>query len=94
MPTTHCASLLAALQDLSDPRHRRGVRHPFVSLLALTLLGLICRQTDFAAIARWANRYWADLQREGGHASSGLPPRCRRSLQAATRLGRGREGRE
>jgi hypothetical protein len=28
----------------------------------LTLLGLICRQTDFAAIARWARRYWGELR--------------------------------
>lgn len=61
MDTRPADSLLAALQVLSDPRRRRGVRHPFAGLLALTLLGLICRQTDFAAIARWARRYWADL---------------------------------
>src|SRR5437588_6760737 len=39
-------TLLAALQDLTDPRCRRGVRHPFAAVLALTFLGLLCRRTD------------------------------------------------
>ena len=54
-------SLLAAFARLTDPRHRRGVRHPFHSLLALTFLGLLCRQADFASISRWARRHWAEL---------------------------------
>jgi hypothetical protein len=29
--------------------------------LALTFLGLLCRQTDFATIARWAKTHWALL---------------------------------
>lgn len=57
-----CDSLLGAFARLSDPRHRRGVRHPFAGLLALTFLGLICRQADFAAIARWARRHWTQLR--------------------------------
>jgi hypothetical protein len=58
---TTADSLLAAFARLTDPRHRRGVRHPFPSLLALTFLGLLCRQADFASIARWARRHWGDL---------------------------------
>src|SRR5438128_11421731 len=54
-------SLLAALQGLTDPRCRRGVRHPFAGVLALTFLGLLCRQTDFATLARWAKAHWAAL---------------------------------
>jgi DDE_Tnp_1-associated len=57
-----CLSLLDAMQRLTDPRQRRGVRHPFSSLLALTLLGLLCRQSDFSSIARWAKQYWAKLR--------------------------------
>ncbi len=52
---------MAAFAGLSDPRHRRGVRHPFAGLLALTFLGLLCRQTDFASIARWARRHRDEL---------------------------------
>ena len=56
------ASLLAAFQGLTDPRHRRGVRHPFPGLLAVIFLGLLSRQPDFASIARWAKRHWPTLK--------------------------------
>lgn len=59
--STH-ASLLDAFGRITDPRHRRGVRHPFDSLRALTFLGLLCRQVDFAAIARWAKDHWSQLR--------------------------------
>ena len=62
MPAAPAASLLEALHALTDPRHRRGVRHPFASALALTFLGLLCRQADFAAIARWARQRWGALR--------------------------------
>ena len=55
-------SLLAAFTRLTDPRHRRGVRHPFPGLLATLFLGLLCRQPDFASIARWAKRHWPALK--------------------------------
>lgn len=56
------ASLLAAFQQLTDPRHRRGIRHPFPGLLAVIFLGLLSRQPDFASIARWAKRHWPVLK--------------------------------
>jgi hypothetical protein len=55
-------SLLGAFQRLTDPRHPRGVRHPFAGLLATIFLGLLSRQADFASIARWARRHWAVLK--------------------------------
>jgi hypothetical protein len=62
MSAPPAVTLLAALQRLTDPRCRRGVRHPFAAVLALTFLGLLCRQTDFAAIARWARAHWDALR--------------------------------
>lgn len=62
MPPASAPTLLAALHSLTDPRCRRGVRHPFDAVLALTFLGLLCRQTDFATIARWAQAHWPALQ--------------------------------
>jgi len=59
MPPT--PALLATFRRLTDPRARRGVRHPFPALLALTFLGLLCRQADFATLARWARAHWALL---------------------------------
>ena len=73
MPTPACDSLLAAFTRLTDPRHRRGVRHPFAGLLALTFLGLLCRQTDFASIARWARRHWDQLREPLGFTRGYAP---------------------
>jgi DDE_Tnp_1-associated/Transposase DDE domain len=56
------ASLLDAFHQIADPRKPRGVRHPFTSMLALTFLGLLCRQTDFASLQRWAKDHWRVLK--------------------------------
>ena len=62
MSRAACDSLLSAMQRLTDPRQRRGRRHPFSGLLSLTLLGLLCRQPDFLSIARWAGDHWDKLK--------------------------------
>ena len=46
------ASLLDAFDQIADPR--KPLRPSFTSMLALTFLGLLCRQTDFASLQRWA----------------------------------------
>lgn len=56
------ASLLDAFSQIDDPRKARGVRHPFTAILTLTFLGLLCRQTDFASLQRWAEDHWRILQ--------------------------------
>jgi len=56
------ASLLDAFAQVDDPRKPRGVRHPFTSILALAFLGLLCRETDFACLRRWAADHWATLR--------------------------------
>jgi len=66
-------SLLDAMQRLTDPRKRRGVRHPYPALLALTLLGLLCRQSDFTSIARWAKQYWHRLKAPLGFTRKHAP---------------------
>jgi hypothetical protein len=55
-------SLLDAFAQIDDPRKPRGVRHPFTSMLALAFLGLLCRQTDFACLRRWAADHWETLK--------------------------------
>lgn len=59
-------SLMAAMASVADPRHRRGVRHPFASLLGLALLGLVCRINDFAGLQRWAACHWHLLRKPLG----------------------------
>jgi hypothetical protein len=55
-------SLLAAFRHIDDPRKPRGVRHQFEAILGLTFLGLLCRQTDFAGLRRWAQDHWQTLK--------------------------------
>ena len=54
--------LFDAFCQIDDPRKARGVRHPYRSLLALTFLGLLCRQTDMAGLQRWAADHWKILK--------------------------------
>jgi hypothetical protein len=49
---------MSAFSQVADPRQPQGVRHPFPAILGLALLGLLCRQTEFAAIQRWAKQHW------------------------------------
>jgi hypothetical protein len=55
-------SLLDAFSQIDDPRKPRGVRHPYASLLSLVFLGLLCRQTELAALQRWAEDHWESLR--------------------------------
>lgn len=55
-------TLRDAFSQIDDPRKARGVRHPYSSLLTLTFLGLLCRQTDLASIQRWAKDHWRPLK--------------------------------
>ena len=74
MPALSCVpSLLAAMSRVADPRQRRGVRHPFSGILALTLVGLVCRLNDFAGIRRWAGKHWHLLRKPLGF-TRGRPP--------------------
>lgn len=66
-------SLVAALSEVADPRQPRGVRHPFSGILALALLGLLCRIHEFAALERWAASHWRLLRRPLGF-TRGRPP--------------------
>lgn len=59
---TPTSSLLEAFGQIDDPRHARGVRHPYSSMLALTFLGLLCRQVDMASLQRWARDHWRSLK--------------------------------
>ena len=62
MVTATLESLLDAFSQVTDPRDRRGIRHPFAGILTLVFLGLLGRMTEFAVIRRWARRHWTLLQ--------------------------------
>jgi len=79
------ASLLDAFRQVADPRKPRGVRHPFTSMLALTFLGLLCRQTDFASLQRWAEDHWRALKGPLGFTRN-QPPHATTLSRAAARF--------
>jgi hypothetical protein len=84
MPPAPSDSLLAAFEQLTDPRHRRGIRHPFSGLLAVLFLGLLSRHPDFASIARWAKRHWSVLKEAFGLTRRYAPHATTLSRTAAT----------
>ena len=79
------ASLLDAFAQVTDPRKPRGVRHPFTSMLALTFLGLLCRQTDFASLQRWAEDHWRLLKKPLGFTRN-KPPHATTLSRAMARF--------
>lgn len=46
--------LLTLLAGVIDPRKPRGVRHPLLTVLAISVCGILCGARSFAAIAQWA----------------------------------------
>jgi len=46
--------LVERLRTLPDPRRRRGVRHPFVSVLLVACSAVMSGARSFAAIGQWA----------------------------------------
>jgi hypothetical protein len=79
------ASLLDALAQIDDPRRPRGVRHPFTSILALAFLGLLCRETDFACLQRWAADHWRVLKGPLGFTRK-MPPHATTISRALARF--------
>lgn len=48
------ASLIEVLQDIRDPRARRGVRHRLPGIVAVALAAVMAGSRSFAAIGQWA----------------------------------------
>jgi DDE_Tnp_1-associated len=46
--------LLAVLAKVTDPRHRRGVRHRLAAILNLAVCAVLAGARSFTAIAEWA----------------------------------------
>jgi len=81
--TTPITCLFDAFRLIDDPRKARGVRHPYHSLLALTFLGLLCRQTDMAGLQRWAEDHWKALREPLGFTRKEAPHATTLSRAAA-----------
>ncbi len=53
--------LLAALDRVRDPRHRRGIRHRQTTVLAVAVCAVLSGARSFLAIADWAQSLPQDL---------------------------------
>ena len=72
MTRSFSCHLLDMLAEVPDPRNKKGCRHPLVSMLALTVVGLLCGQRSYTAIAKWA-RLHTDLRRTLGFTAKQTP---------------------
>ncbi|MBB4937980.1 hypothetical protein FHR32_002285 [Streptosporangium album] len=50
-----CRDLLEHLSEITDPRGLRGVRHAFVSILAIAVAAVLGGARSFTAIGQWAD---------------------------------------
>ncbi|WP_228396699.1 transposase family protein [Streptomyces sp. RB17] len=68
------------LATLADPRHRRGKRHPFVSVLLIACSAVLSGARSFAAIGQWArNAPQEALARLGARTTRCSPSASRRA---------------
>ncbi len=79
MPSLYLSQIAAVFLKITDPRHKRGVRHPFAGLLALVFLGTLAGMTEIAVIRRWVKKHWKELQ---------IPLGFKRKKPAATTISR------
>jgi hypothetical protein len=87
VPQTQVDDLLSVLKTLPDPRHKRGIRHRNISLIALAVCAVVCGCRSYAAIAQWADqcsqkmleRLWC--RKKDGRYLPPSEPTLRRHLQ-------------
>ncbi len=72
MTRSFSCHLLDMLAEVPDPRNKKGCRHPLVSMLALTVVGLLCGQRSYTAIAKWT-RLHPDLREALGFTMKQTP---------------------
>jgi DDE_Tnp_1-associated len=65
-------ALLALLARVTDPRHRRGIRHRLADILALAVCAVLAGARSFTATAEWAAD--ADEETLAGLGMSGPVP--------------------
>ena len=64
--------LVDILAEVRDPRHKKGKRHPLVSILALIVIGLMSGHKGYTSIATWA-RLQPELTKALGFRSPKTP---------------------
>jgi hypothetical protein len=61
LPLEGKGGLMEVLRQISDPRNRQGIRHPFASVLALAVMAALSGMRSYEAIAEWAKDLPRDL---------------------------------
>jgi len=54
LPLDGSGGLVEVLREITDPRERRGIRHPIESVLALAVMASLSGMRSYEAIAEWA----------------------------------------
>ena len=72
MTSSSSCHLLDILAEVSDPRHKKGKRHPLTSILALIVIGLLANHKGYTSIATWA-RNQPELAKALGFRSAKPP---------------------
>ena len=81
--------LINSLKALPDPRHKKGIRHRQISILAIAICAVVCGARGYAAIAQWATqcsqkmleRLWCRFDEKIQRYVSPSEPTIRRMLQ-------------
>lgn len=83
LPLQSEGGLIDTLRTIVDPRKPRGVRHPVVTIVAISVCAVLSGARSFQAIAEWAQTLGRDTLRQLGskHRSPPSEPTIRRTLQ-------------
>jgi DDE_Tnp_1-associated/Transposase DDE domain len=65
--------LFECLETIPDPRKKRGIRHPFQSVLKLVLLGFTCRLVAIEHMVAFFTPHWMHLKKPLGFTRSKPP---------------------
>jgi len=80
-------TLFDIVGQITDPRKKRGVRHPFHAILKLVILGYICRLVWIEHTALYAKKHWDKIRVALGFTRDYSPDATtiRRALQGLDR---------
>lgn len=80
-------TLYRAFDQVSDPRKKRGIRHPFHAILKLVVLGYVSGKVWIEHIATWAESNWGVLKDDLGFTRDYAPDpeTIRRAIYALDR---------
>jgi hypothetical protein len=79
LPVEGEGGLIELLRTLTDPRKRRGVRHPLVCIVAIATCACLAGARSFEAMAQWAQELSHDaLRRLGGTRPAPPSEKCLR----------------